>query len=203
MTQFLFASDFCTIFSEHYRNTESACTHTNFLIDSHIEGACLAHHHTRERRKLGGKWRLGDLDTTIQMSNTSWVHLPANSGFSCVPACNSGITRAGSPHFREIFPSSLYQPSRCLLLFSVTLNSIMRHNGMNNYDLCIKIHLLCVHCESVYVCEAQTWFIHWISKQFSMMIVFQWSLWDYRSPLISVEFEADCFESKAHTRVHY
>lgn len=108
------------------------------------------------------------------------------------------------PHFKEVFPSACTNPLG--VYYCVTLNSIMRHNGMNNYDLCIKIHLLCVHSESVYVCEAQTWFIHWISKQFSMMIVFQWSLRDYLLALILAESGADCFESKAqseHTRVHY
>ena len=51
-----------------------------------------------------------------------------------------------------IFPSHCTHESyhqRCLLLFCVTSPNIIRHNGTDNCDLCIKIHLLCPSLVSV------------------------------------------------------
>lgn len=79
---------------------------------------------------MGGKWKLADYVCKAQGFNDVTA-IPDAQSFG------SGSIDA-SPSTPALRPTH----SRCLLSFCVTLNSIIGHNGMNNYDLCICIHSL-------------------------------------------------------------
>lgn len=104
---------------------------------------------TQEREKIG--WYIGISRIGAALGCLQWEHEAVSEEYfescdskGCTFRGRFTSTIAADEPFRFSPWCSRHTASQlqwCLLLFCVTLNSIIRHNGTDNCDLCMKIHL--------------------------------------------------------------